>query len=179
MDAKRNRTLRWLLEEGVVGENYTARGWVRTKRSSKTVSFVALNDGSTITNLQVVVPETLEGGAQALERVGTGASLAIHGELVESPGKGQRVELLAQSLEVLGLADGEDYPLQKKGHSFEFLRSIAHLRPRANAFGAVFRIRSTLALATHRFFGERALMHKEPRAASIVALKATGPARWW
>jgi asparaginyl-tRNA synthetase len=151
-----NPTLRWLLDEGVVGETYQARGWVRTKRDSKTVSFVALNDGSTITNLQIVVPGELEGAAAALEPVGTGASMIFRGELVDSPGKGQRVELVATEIEVLGLADGDEYPLQKKGHSFEFLRSIAHLRPRANAFGAVFRIRSTLAMATHRFFGEKA-----------------------
>lgn len=148
-------TLRWLLEEGVVGETYDAYGWVRTKRDSKTVSFLALNDGSTITNLQAVLPAELEGIAATLEPVGTGASVRVTGELVESPGKGQRVELVAKELEVLGLAEGESYPLQKKGHSFEFLRSIAHLRPRANAFGAVFRIRATLANATHRFFAGR------------------------
>ena len=119
-------TLRWLLEQGVVGETYEARGWVRTKRDSKTVSFLALNDGSTITNLQVVLPSELDGVAEALEPVGTGASVCVSGELVESPGKGQRVELVAKSIEVLGLADGETYPLQKKGHTFEFLRSIAH-----------------------------------------------------
>jgi asparaginyl-tRNA synthetase len=159
MASSGNPTLRWLIDEGVVGETYQARGWVRTKRDSKTVSFVALNDGSTITNLQVVVPSELEGSAEALEPVGTGASLSFRGELVDSPGKGQRVELVATEIEVIGLADGEEYPLQKKGHSFEFLRSIAHLRPRANAFGAVFRIRSTLAMATHRFFGENAFHH--------------------
>jgi asparaginyl-tRNA synthetase len=159
MARKTQPTLRWLLEEGVVGETYEARGWVRTKRGSKTVSFIALNDGSTITNLQVVLPAELEGIEEALEPVGTGASVSIVGELVESPGKGQRVELVAQELKVLGLADGETYPLQKKGHSFEFLRSIAHLRPRANAFGAVFRIRATLAMATHRFFSERSFHH--------------------
>ena len=104
-------TLRWLLEEGVVGQKYEACGWVRTKRGSKTVSFLALNDGSTITNLQVVLPAELDGIAELLEPVGTGASVTVVGELVDSPGKGQRVELVAHELTVLGLADGETLSL--------------------------------------------------------------------
>lgn len=148
-------TIQWLLDHGEVGERYHVSGWVRTRRGSKNVSFVALNDGSTIRNLQAVVQP--DGGEleATVESLTTGASVVAHGELVESPGKGQRVELAADSMELIGAADGEEYPLQKKGHSFEFLRTIAHLRPRTNSFGAVFRIRSTLAQATHRFFAEQ------------------------
>ncbi|MGM0574576.1 MAG: asparagine--tRNA ligase [Myxococcota bacterium] len=144
-----------LLEEGAVGARYRVRGWVRTRRGSKNVSFVALNDGSCTTHLQVVVPGDLPDHDEAMAEVTTGASVAVDGTLVESPGKGQRVELKAERVEVIGPSDAETYPLQKKGHTFEFLRSIAHLRARSNSFGAVFRIRSTLALETHRFFGDR------------------------
>ena len=144
-----------LLAEGEVGASYEVRGWVRTRRESKTVGFVALNDGSGLSNLQVVLPAELPGYAEVMPRVTTGASVLAEGVLVESPGKGQRVELRAERLEVIGEASGEDYPLQKKGHSLEFLRSIAHLRPRTNSLGAVFRIRSTLAQATHAFFAGR------------------------
>ncbi|MCB9728498.1 MAG: asparagine--tRNA ligase [Deltaproteobacteria bacterium] len=147
--------IRWILESGEVDARYTVRGWVRTRRGSKNVHFVALNDGSTPAALQVVVPAELPGLEELLPQIATGASLEVDGLLVESPGSGQRVELRAEAVRVLGAADPETYPLQKKGHSFEFLRSIAHLRPRSNSFGAVFRIRSTLAQATHRFFGDR------------------------
>lgn len=144
-----------ILESGVIGARATVSGWVRSRRDSKTLSFVVLNDGSTIQTLQVVVDATLEGYQDFLPRLTTGASVTIEGELVESPGKGQRVELRAESLTVLGDADPETYPLQKKGHTMEFLRSIAHLRSRSNVFGAVFRIRAALAQATHRFFAGR------------------------
>jgi asparaginyl-tRNA synthetase len=147
--------IRWILESGEVGSRYTVRGWVRTRRGSKNVHFVAVNDGSTPAALQAVVPADLPGVDAILPTISTGASVEIDGLLVESPGSGQRVELQAESLRVIGAADPETYPLQKKGHSFEFLRSIAHLRPRSNSFGAVFRIRSTLAQATHSFFAGR------------------------
>ena len=118
-------TLRWLLEEGVVGETYDAYGWVRTKRDSKTVSFLALNDGSTITNLQAVLPAELEGIAATLEPVGTGASVRVTGELVESPGKGQRVELVAlRSIEVEGASP-------RRGATFAALRSWTPKNKRA------------------------------------------------
>lgn len=144
-----------LLTHGEVGTRYLVRGWVRSRRGSKNVSFIVVSDGSTIKTLQCVANKELEGYDEVVPRLTTGASVAITGTLVESRGKGQRVELKADAVEVLGDADGETYPLQKKGHSWEFLRTIAHLRPRSNSFGAVFRIRSTLAQATHRFFAER------------------------
>ncbi len=148
-----------LLRQGEVGQRYLVRGWVRSRRGSKNVAFVVMNDGSTIDNLQVVVGSDLPDFAEIIERVQTGASLAVEGELVESQGKGQRVELKAERVRVVGEADAETYPLQKKGHSMEFLRSIAHLRPRTNTFGAVFRIRSTLAQATHQFFADRGFQY--------------------
>ncbi len=130
------------------------KGWVRTKRDSKGFSFVELNDGSCLKTIQVVIDHTPE-IENALARVGTGAAVAISGELVESPGKGQKWEVRGRSIEVLGEADQETFPLQKKRHSDEFLRGIAHLRPRTNKYGAMFRIRSELAQAIHKFFAEK------------------------
>ena len=130
------------------------KGWVRTKRDSKGFSFVELNDGSCLMNIQAVIDHTPE-IVEALERVGTGASVAIMGELGESPGKGQKWEVRGKSLEVIGEADQESFPLQKKRHSDEFLRSIAHLRPRTNKYGAIFRMRSELAQAIHKFFADK------------------------
>ena len=132
-------------------------GWVRTRRGNKYVQFVALNDGSTIHNLQVVFDMNRFTDEQ-LKAVTTGSSIHVHGHLVESQGKGQSVEVQAETLEVFGGAD-ETYPLQKKGHTLEFLREKAHLRPRTNTFGAVLRIRSTLAYAIHRFFQERGFFY--------------------
>jgi asparaginyl-tRNA synthetase len=131
-------------------------GWVRSKRVSKSVSFIALGDGSGAQTLQVVIGGEVPDGASTLAALTTGASVMITGHLVASPAKGQRVELVAHTLEMLGAADAETYPLQKKGHTLEFLRSIPHLRARSNTFGAVYRIRSTLAQATHRYFSEHA-----------------------
>ena len=148
-------TIASLLASGEVGRRYTVNGWVRSRRGSKKVAFVIVNDGSTIHNLQCVVPSELEGFEELTAAITTGCSVSVDGTLVESRGKGQRFELKVDALEILGEADAESYPLQKKGHGFEFLRQIAHLRPRTNTFGAVFRIRATLAQATHRFFGER------------------------
>lgn len=130
------------------------KGWVRTRRDNKGFSFLELNDGSSLANLQVIVDESTPAFA-ALEPVATGAALEIHGALVESPGKGQQWEVHTTELNVLGTADPETYPLQKKRHSDEFLRSIAHLRPRTNKYGALFRIRSECAFAVHTFFRER------------------------
>ena len=134
-------------------ENLTVKGWVRTRRDSKGFSFLELNDGSCLANLQVVV----DGGTPGAERLlhfTTGASAVIEGALVSSPAAGQKWELRASRIELVGTADPA-YPLQKKGHTPEFLRSIAHLRPRSNLFGAVFRTRSRLAFAVHQFFQER------------------------
>ena len=151
-----------ILERGEIGQPVTAHGWVRSRRDSKAVTFLVIGDGSSLKTLQAVVDpgipvidaegQAVDGG---LAHVGTGASVSVAGELVASLGKGQAVELKATRVTVLGLADQESYPLQKKGHSMEFLRSIAHLRSRSNVFGAVFRIRAALAQATHRFFSGR------------------------
>ena len=129
----------------------TVCGWVRTRRDSKGFAFLELNDGSCLKNLQCIVDE----GTQAwnsLEGVNTGAAVSVTGDLVESPGKGQKWEVHADSMTVFGLADPAAYPLQKKRHSDEFLRTIAHLRPRTNKYGAAFRIRSEAALAVHDYF---------------------------
>lgn len=134
------------------------KGWVRTKRDSKGFSFLELNDGSTIKSIQAVIDHTPEIEA-ALARVGTGAAVAVVGELIESPGKGQKWEVRGKSLEVIGEADQETFPLQKKRHSDEFLRSIAHLRPRTNKYGAMFRIRSELAQAVHKFFADKGFFY--------------------
>ena len=138
----------------LVGQEVCVKGWVRTRRGNKYVQFVALNDGSTIKNVQIVF-DLSAFSDESLKPVTTGSALCVTGILVESQGKGQSVEIQARTLEIYGTADPEQYPLQKKGHSLEFLREIAHLRPRTNTFGAVLRVRSTLAYAIHRYFQER------------------------
>jgi len=131
----------------------TATGWVRTKRESKERAFIELNDGSCLANLQIVTEPDAE-GYNLLAQIITGTALAVTGELVESPGKGQRWEVKASQLDIIGSCD-DDFPLQKKRHSDEFLRSVAHLRPRTNKYGAMARIRSRLSFAVHQFFQER------------------------
>ncbi len=133
------------------------KGWARTVRDSKNVVFIELNDGSSFNSLQIVAPAELS-NFEELRHLGTGAALSVEGELVASPAKGQVVELKASAVEIVGKADAS-YPLQKKRHSFEFLREIAHLRVRTNTFGAVFRVRSVLAQAIHQFFGERGFVY--------------------
>ena len=142
-----------LLSATSAHQGVTVAGWVRTKRESKDFAFVEVNDGSCLANLQVIV-DGRTAGYEHLGEVGTGAAIAAQGDLVESPGKGQRWELRAASLRVVGHCD-EDYPLQKKRHSDEFLRSIAHLRARTNKYGALARLRSRLSFATHQFFQRR------------------------
>ncbi len=132
-------------------------GWVRSVRRGKEVSFITLNDGSCFASLQIVVSPELE-NYQSICKVGTGASLTVRGKLVESPAAGQSWELQALTVDIVGAA-GEDYPLQKKRHSLEYLRSIAHLRPRSNTFGAVFRMRSALSFAVHQFFQQRGFVY--------------------
>lgn len=129
----------------LIGQTVIVKGWVRTVREQKNFAFIEVNDGSTLSNLQIIA-STLP------EHLSTGASLSIQGKVVESPGGKQNVEIHADSIELIGKCDPETYPLQKKRHSFEFLRSIAHLRPRTNTIGAVSRIRNALAYSTHRFF---------------------------
>ena len=138
----------------LVGEKVCVKGWVRTRRGNKHVQFVALNDGSTIKNIQIVI-DLQKFDEEFLKPITTGASLHVDGTLVPSQGKGQSVEIQAEEIEIYGTADPEEYPLQKKGHTLEFLREKAHLRMRTNTFGAVFRIRHHLAFAIHKFFNER------------------------
>jgi asparaginyl-tRNA synthetase len=130
------------------------KGWVRTKRGNRNIVFIALNDGSTINNIQIVADATIFDEA-VLKDITTGACLAVQGKLVESQGKEQNVEIHASSIEIYGKCDPDTYPLQKKGHSMEFLREIAHLRFRTNTFGAVFRIRHAMAFAIHKFFNDK------------------------
>lgn len=137
--------------------NISVKGWVRTKRDSKKFSFLEVNDGSTIKSIQVIIDESVPGYGQ-LPATTTGASVIITGNLVESPGKGQQWEVHATGFQLVGTCP-DDYPLQKKGHSPEFLRSIAHLRPRTNLFGAAFRLRSRISFAVHRFFQEQDFVH--------------------
>ena len=143
-----------LYSPGMIGKEVDVMGWVRTRRGNKHVQFVALNDGSTIRSVQIVFDMTLFSDDD-LRPVTTGSAIHVKGLLVESQGRGQSCEVQAQTLEVFGTADPATYPLQKKGHSLEFLREIAHLRPRTNTFGAVLRIRSALSFAIHKFFQER------------------------
>ncbi|WP_339700763.1 asparagine--tRNA ligase [uncultured Roseivirga sp.] len=143
-----------LLKSSQSNIDVTVKGWVRTKRGNKNVSFIALNDGSTINNLQIVADPNLI-SEDILKLASTGACIAVNGTLVESQGAGQKFEINAKHIEILGAADPEKYPLQPKKHSMEFLREIAHLRPRTNTFGAVFRIRHAMAFAVHNFFNEK------------------------
>src|SRR3954469_10280821 len=136
------------------GERVTARGWVKTRRDSKNVHFVQLNDGSSPVDLQVVLDAGVV-SPEVVATITTGACISVDGELVASPGKGQAVELKALGLTVHGTADPEHYPLQKKKHTLETLREIGHLRPRSNTFGAVFRVRNALSHAVHEFFQGR------------------------
>ena len=143
-----------LLQSAAIGTNATVKGWVRTRRGNKNVAFIAVNDGSTIHNLQLVAsPESL--GEELLKKVTTGACIYATGNIVASQGSGQATEMQVQELGIYGEADAETYPLQKKGHTLEFLREIAHLRPRTNTFGAVLRLRHHLAFAIHKFFNDR------------------------
>ena len=141
-----------------IGTTVLVKGWVRTRRGNKQVGIIALNDGSTKKNLQIVV-DLEKFDEETLKPVTTGACIAVTGRLVESQGKGQEAEVQAETLEVYGTADPQTYPLQKKGHTMEFLREIAHLRPRTNTFGANFRMRHQMAYAIHTFFHERGFVY--------------------
>ena len=154
---KRNK-IKDLLEHGVAGAEVVVAGWVRSSRQSPSVAFIDLTDGSTGTGLQIVAtPQT--SGFEHLSEMQTGASITARGTLVESPGKGQKYELQAASLELLGGADPETYPIQKKKHTLEFLRQKAHLRVRTNTFGAVFRLRSHLSQGIHDFFRRKGFFY--------------------
>ena len=147
-----------ILRQERAGGEVLVQGWVKTRRSSKSVSFLQVNDGSTLQDVQVVVDEAFH-NHELVESVTTGCSVSVLGIIVESPGKGQRYEIQATGLELLGPADPETYPLQKKRHSQEFLREIAHLRPRTNTFGAMARVRNAMASAIHSFFQERGFLY--------------------
>jgi asparaginyl-tRNA synthetase len=147
-----------VLQMEACGTKVNLKGWVRTRRGSKQVAFIALNDGSTIHNVQIVA-EVNKVSEETLKLVTTGACISVTGKLVSSQGKGQQVEIQAEQIELLGAADSQSYPLQKKGHSMEFLREIAHLRPRTNTFGAIFRIRHHMAIAIHKFFHDRGFFY--------------------
>jgi asparaginyl-tRNA synthetase len=152
-----SQSVREILARESAGGVVTLHGWVRTARHSKGVSFLEVGDGSCFAGLQVVAAPELENFEAELRHLQTGCAVSATGEVVDSPGKGQRFELQAQRIEVVG-AVAEDYPLQKKRHSFEFLRTLAHLRPRTNTLGAVFRVRNAAAAAIHEFFQERGFL---------------------
>ena len=149
--------IRELLGRDGAGDDVLVQGWVKTRRSSKAVSFVQISDGSTLTDIQVVADESLP-NFQAVEALTTGCSVSVVGTLVDSPGKGQKYEIHAKSIEIVGESDPDTYPLQKKRHTVEFLRDIAHLRPRTNTFGAMARVRNALAYAIHGFFQEKGFL---------------------
>jgi len=155
---KERNTVKELLQSDAYGTQAHVKGWVQTKREGKNVAFIALNDGSAIHHLQIVADVT-QFGEETLKKITTGACLAVTGELVPSQGAGQKVELLAKQIEIYGTADPEKYPLQAKRHSMEFLREIAHLRPRSRTFGAVFRIRHALAFAIHKYFNDNGFFY--------------------
>ncbi|MCQ2253670.1 MAG: OB-fold nucleic acid binding domain-containing protein, partial [Bacteroidales bacterium] len=146
-----------LLKREDFGADVNVKGWIRTKRGSKAVNFVALNDGSTIKNVQIVI-DINNFDENVLKELTTGACISVDGKLVKSQGAGQSVEILASGLEILGPC-GSDYPLQKKGHSFEMLREHANIRMRTNTFGAVFRIRHNMAMAIHTYFHEHGFFY--------------------
>ncbi len=147
-----------LFAQKPIGEKVNVKGWVRTKRGNKQVAFIALNDGTTIKNIQVVV-DLASADEEQMKLISTGACLSVIGDLVASQGGGQEIEIQCNEIEIYGTADPQTYPLQKKGHTMEYLREIAHLRPRTNTFGAVFRIRHNMAMAIHNFFHERGFFY--------------------
>jgi asparaginyl-tRNA synthetase len=146
-------------QPSLIGQEVTVKGWVRTTRNQKTFTFIELNDGSTLSNFQVVADAKLPNYEKTIEKLTTGVSVAIKGTVAETPGKNQEFELHAKEITIIGTCDPEVYPLQKKRHSFEFLRTIAHLRPRTNTIGAVTRVRNALAYATHKYFQERGFLY--------------------
>lgn len=152
------KKIKELLSSHKTGKEVLVKGWVRTKRGSKNIVFIALNDGSTINNIQIVADASVF-KEDLLRDITTGACLAVTGTLIESVGQGQNVEIKANSIELYGKCDAETYPLQKKGHSMEFLREIAHLRPRTNTFGAVLRIRHAMAFAIHKYFNDKGFFY--------------------
>ena len=158
MENQERNVIKDLLKSPRLDEEVLVKGWVRTKRGNKNVAFVALNDGSIIHSLQIVV-DIPKFDEELLKKINTGACISVHGKLVKSSGQGQSVEVVADVIEVYGTADPEVYPLQKKGHSLEFLREIAYLRPRTNTFSAVLRIRHALSFAIHKYFNDNGFFY--------------------
>ena len=147
-----------VLRGKLLGQSLTLKGWVRTKRGNKNIAFIALNDGSTINNIQVVA-DLVNFDDELMRDITTGSCIYVKGKLVESMGGGQSVEIQAEIIELYGTADPNTYPLQKKGHSMEFLREIAHLRPRTNTFGAVLRVRHAMAYAVHKYYNDQGFIY--------------------
>lgn len=143
-----------LLQGNEIKKEINVKGWVRTKRVSKNVAFITLNDGSTINNLQIVI-DFNKLDENELNRINTGAAISVDGKLMESAGSGQKIELIADKIDIIGEANPDEYPLQPKKHSLEFLREIAHLRFRTNTFSAITRIRHAVIFAIHKFYTER------------------------
>lgn len=158
MEQQERNIVKDLLHSTKVDIDVLVKGWVRTKRGNKNVAFIALNDGSTINNLQIVadLPNFDE---ELMKNITTGSCIAVKGKLVQSAGKEQSIEVIANSIELYGTANADEYPLQKKGHTLEFLREIAHLRPRTNTFGAVLRIRHALSFAIHKYFNDNGFFY--------------------
>ncbi len=146
-------------DQSRVGEEIVIKGWVRTVREQKAFAFVEVNDGSTLSSLQVILNPEVTGYKELLVDLTTGVAVEVKGVLAESPGKGQKLEVQAKEIKIIGKCDPESYPLQKKRHTFEFLRTIAHLRPRTNTIGAVARVRNALAFATHQYFQDRGFLY--------------------
>jgi asparaginyl-tRNA synthetase len=158
MSIERRTPVKQLLKADSFGKEVLVKGWVRTKRGNKNVAFIAVNDGSIIHSIQVVV-EVASFSEDLLKLITTGSCISVRGILKESPASGQKVEIQASQIELYGTADPEKYPLQKKGHSLEFLREIAHLRPRTNTFGAVLRLRHAMAFAIHKYFNDQGFFY--------------------
>lgn len=153
------KSLKGLGSEALVNHEVTIKGWIRTVRDQKNFIFVEINDGSTLSNFQVVLEGPIVENRKIIDQLGTGVSVTVQGKIVDSPAKPGSLEMHAKEIRVVGVCDPESYPLQKKRHSFEFLRTIAHLRPRTNTIGAVTRVRNSLAFATHQFFQERGFLY--------------------
>lgn len=153
------RTKIKLITDKLENQELTIKGWIKSIRNSKNFSFIEVNDGSNFAGLQIFADTSLKDYKKLMPKITTGSSISVSGKLVKSPGKEQAFELRANNIEILGECDPEKYPLQKKHHTFEFLRTIAHLRPRTNTFGAVTRVRNALAFATHKFFQERGFFY--------------------
>ncbi|KFF41726.1 MAG: asparaginyl-tRNA synthetase [Candidatus Atelocyanobacterium thalassa isolate SIO64986] len=154
----KTKRIKDLFHNGVPDENATIQGWLRTKRELKEFTFIEVNDGSSLKNLQVILDKTISNYEETIVRLNTGSSVEVSGTLATSPGKNQNIELKATTIKIYGDSNPETYPLQKKRHSFEFLRTIGHLRNRTNTLGAVMRIRNSCAMAIHKFFQEKGFM---------------------